>query len=204
MTTPQLVVTARPHLRVRSGPGEPYRIIGHLPTGERVEVQERQPGGGAWVYVTPGGGWVYGAHLAAPPRAPAGPRWRTAAALVQLLRQVDAIAPTRARTHDGTIGDAAHAAGKSDHNPNAAGVVTALDVTHDPAHGCDCRVIADQLVASRDPRIKYIIFRGRIVSSTVHPWAWRPYTGANAHSSHLHVSVDADPVLYDDARPWAL
>jgi hypothetical protein len=26
----------------------------------------------------------------------------------------------------------------------------------------------------------------------------------NAHREHIHISVDADPALYDDARPWAI
>ena len=60
------------------------------------------------------------------------------------------------------------------------------------------------MVQSRDPRIKYLIFQGRIVSSLRQPWVWRPYTGANAHMQHLHVSVDADPRLHDDDGAWRI
>lgn len=157
---------------------------------------------GAWLYVAApdGAGWAAAAYLREAPAPP--PSWRVAGSLKRLLAQVNAAAPERRRTHDGTIGDSAHAARKSDHNPNVAGVVTALDLTHDPARGCDCAALAAALVESRDARIKYLIFRGRIVSSKKQPWAWRPYDGANAHASHLHVSVDPDPGLYDDARPW--
>lgn len=129
---------------------------------------------------------------------------RLAKSLITLIGQVDAKWPNRDKSSDGSIGDAAHAARASDHNPNAAGVVTALDLDRDIAAGFNARALAEALVASRDPRIKYIISNAQIVSSKVSPWQWRPYSGANAHREHIHVSVDADPALYDDARPWAI
>jgi peptidoglycan hydrolase-like protein with peptidoglycan-binding domain len=128
--------------------------------------------------------------------------WRVAKSLLKLREQVDAKWPGRDKSSDGTIGDAAHQATTSDHNPNSAGVVTAMDITHDPAHGLDARKLAEALVASRDPRIKYIISNAQIVSSQVSPWQWRSYTGANAHRAHVHISVDAS--LYDDDREWNL
>lgn len=130
--------------------------------------------------------------------------WRLAKSLEQLRAQVNAAYPNRSKTSDGTIGDARHAASKSDHNPTSAGVVTAIDITHDPAHGVVIADIAEVLRKSLDPRIKYVICNGRIFSSKTSPWVWRPYTGTNAHSKHIHVSVMADPALYDDTRPWAL
>ena len=129
---------------------------------------------------------------------------RIAKSLDTLRRQVNSRWPGRDKSSDGWIGDAAHKASKSDHNPNAAGVVQALDLTHDPAHGIDARKLAEMLVASRDPRIKYIISNAEIVSARVQPWRWRPYSGVNAHRHHVHVSVDDDPSFYDDAQPWML
>jgi uncharacterized protein YraI len=197
-------VTAKPYLRVRSGAGTSYAEIGRLPEGTRVSVLERR---GSWAKVetTAHRGWVHAAYIKA-----ARPKWRLAASLRTFFEQVDGRWPARKRKHDGTIGDAAHASRSSDHNPRedttgkADGVVTALDLTDDPDAGCDCDAIAVALVASKDPRIKYIIWRGRIVSSKVQPWKWRPYTGENKHMLHLHLSVDADPALHDDDRPWAL
>jgi len=125
--------------------------------------------------------------------------WRLAKSLETLRDQVNAKWPNRDKSSDGTIGDVSHQATNSDHNPNSAGVVTAIDITHDPAHGLDARKLAEALVASRDPRIKYIISNAQIVSSTVSPWQWRPYTGTNAHRKHVHISVGG---TYDDARPW--
>jgi peptidoglycan hydrolase-like protein with peptidoglycan-binding domain len=128
--------------------------------------------------------------------------WRVARALLTLRDQVNAAAPNRSRDSDGTIGDTAHAAGASDHNPNSAGVVTAMDITHDPAHGFNSWDFAEMLRKRRDSRIKYIISNGRIFSSVVDPWEWRKYTGSNKHDKHVHISVGPSVASYDDSRPW--
>ena len=130
--------------------------------------------------------------------------WRVAKSLLTLRTQVDAMAPSRSKAADGTIGDTAHSARKSDHNPNANNVVTAMDITHDPAHGVDAGALAEMLRLSKDQRIKYVISNRRIFSSQQTPWQWREYTGANAHTKHVHVSVNADPALYDDTKPWTI
>lgn len=126
---------------------------------------------------------------------------RLAKALVVLRDQVNALAPNRSKASDGWIGDAKHAARKSEHNPNAAGVVRALDITHDPRNGVDNGALAEALRKSADPRIYYIISNGRIANSGK---PWRKYTGTNGHYQHFHVSVVEDPRLYDSTKPWAL
>jgi hypothetical protein len=129
--------------------------------------------------------------------------WRVARSLLVLRTQVDALYPGRARDADGTIGDAEHAASASDHNPDAYGVVRALDVTHDPAHGADMARLAEALRWSTDPRIKYVIFNRRIFSATVSPWTWRTYSGSDPHTGHLHLSI-VDDERADDPRPWSI
>lgn len=131
-----------------------------------------------------------------------GRKWRLAEALVKLREQVNALAPRRSKASDGTIGDVAHAGRKSDHNPDARGIVCAIDITHDPAGGMDAGQLAETLRLRRDRRIKYVIFNKRIFSSAVSAWEWRPYTGANAHKKHVHISVMTDAV--NDALPWVL
>lgn len=84
------------------------------------------------------------------------------------------------------------------------GVVTAIDITHDPNHGCDAQSIVNALVASRDKRIKYIIYNSRIVSSTVTPWVWRAYSGPNPHTKHFHISVKPDKANYDSVTAWRI
>ncbi len=128
--------------------------------------------------------------------------WRLAQSLETLRDQINDLAPGRDKSSDGTIGDAAHRARKSDHNPDRDGVVRALDITHDPASGVDCRQLAERLRQARDTRILYVIDNGRIFSSRVSPWEWRAYRGSNPHTKHMHVSVVADRARYDDARPW--
>lgn len=130
--------------------------------------------------------------------------WRLAKCLETLRAQINQMAPNRDKSADGTIGDASHSSRSSDHNPNEDGVVCALDITHDPAHGVNAGAIAEILRRSLDNRIKYIISNGRIASSLVAPWVWRAYSGANAHRQHFHVSVMGSRKLYDDTTPWKL
>lgn len=134
--------------------------------------------------------------------------WRLARSLETLRDEVNAIAPGRSRKSDGTIGDTAHQRGASDHNPTPAGVVCALDLTHDPAGGADMRRIAEHIRTRRHPCLRYVIFDRRIASASS-GWAWRPYTGSNPHTKHCHVSVGNGPDGkstggYDDTSPWGL
>jgi murein L,D-transpeptidase YcbB/YkuD len=84
------------------------------------------------------------------------------------------------------------------------GVVTALDITHDPSNGVNTHAIADYLRVKRDPRIKYVISNHRIWSSVQSPYTWRKYTGSNPHVSHMHVSVHSQKSHYDSERDWDL
>lgn len=133
---------------------------------------------------------------------------RLAKSLVTLIDQVVQQFPNRNARNDGTIGDEAHRKRKSDHNPNISlggkGIVTALDITHDPAHGFDALAFAESLRLKKEPRVKYVIFNGRIFSSETHPWEWRDRNkGAGDHSEHVHVSVVDDPNRFDDPSPWS-
>ena len=132
-------------------------------------------------------------------------QWRVAGSLLTLRSQVNALYPNRDKSSDGTIGDAAHQGGVSDHNPDALGIVRALDITHDPAHGCDIDKFTDALAAGRDPRISYVIANQLIMSGPAgpDPWAWRTYYGSDPHTNHVHVSVVADAIA-DHTTAWVL
>ncbi len=134
--------------------------------------------------------------------------WRLAKSLETMRGQINAIAPNRSKSSDGTIGDEAHASRSSDHNPwvmdGGMGVVTALDITHDPAHGVDAGKIAEALRVHGDKRVKYIIWNKRISNPTVEGGVWRSYGGSNPHTKHVHISVDADKASYDSVAPWNL
>lgn len=151
------------------------------------------------------------------PHFRAAAQWRVAKALLALRDQVNRMAPNRDKSSDGTIGDDRHCAGggSSDHCPNvhdgSVGVVTAMDITHDKRHGCDAGVIAESIRASRDLRVKYIIWNRRIANSSPiggqPAWAWRRYNGDNPHDKHVHISVKPTkegPSGYDTMTPWTI
>lgn len=132
--------------------------------------------------------------------------WRVARSLDKLLAQLNAAYPNRNKASDGSIGDASHQTRDSDHNPwYGPGIVTARDFTHDPAHGADMGRLSDELVATRDPRIKYVIFNRLILDSRPgnNPWHWVRYNGQNPHTKHMHVSVMANSSC-DSTADWHL
>ncbi len=137
--------------------------------------------------------------------ATSGVLWRLSPCLVRLVDETDELYPSRSIASDGSIGDAAHAARESDHNPSAPrppGYVDAVDLTDDDMHGCDVGRLAAHLVATRDPRVKYLIHKGTIWASYgSSAWQPRPYTGINAHEKHLHVSILAG-TRYSTATWW--
>ncbi|MBB4935639.1 hypothetical protein F4561_006548 [Lipingzhangella halophila] len=129
--------------------------------------------------------------------------WRLARSLERLRDEVRQVAPG---TTVWTIGDAAHRASASDHNPNASGVVCAIDVVGDA--GLDLAGLAEQVRTGGHPAAKYVIYDRRI-ASRAHGWTWRHYSGSNPHSTHVHVSVGRGPDgsstgPYDDTSSWGI
>jgi len=115
-------------------------------------------------------------------------KWWVSEGLNSLLSEVNARWPKRSKASDGSIGDTAHSARASDHNPRANGEVCARDFT---ANGIDANWFAEYLRSrslNGDKRIKYIIWNRRIFNPSVSK-EWRKYTGSNAHTHHVHVSV---------------
>lgn len=131
---------------------------------------------------------------------------RRAYSLDTLVAQINAAYPNRSKASDGWLGDAAHQAVASDHNPNAQGVVTAQDITHSPQTGFDAHALADRLRVNRHPNLKYIISNKRIAGA-FNGWQWQPYSGSNPHDKHIHISVGVGPdgkstQPYDDRVQW--
>jgi len=83
----------------------------------------------------------------------------------------------------GWIGDAAHQAGCSDHNPDSTGVVHAIDpmVTGARAE----KIVTEALAHPGD--LQYVIHNRVIWSATV-GWKPRKYTGSDPHTNHVHLS----------------
>lgn len=124
--------------------------------------------------------------------------WRLAKSLIKLREQINAAAPNRSKTSDGSIGDQAHASRVSDHNPDSLGRVTAIDITHDPSNGIHGYGLARQLVL--DPRVKYVIFAGLIWKART--TRWETYLGPNPHNTHVHISVKQENA--DSDTPWKI
>jgi hypothetical protein len=132
--------------------------------------------------------------------------WRLASSLVVLRNEINTLAPRRSKASDGAVGDLAHQKrSSSDHNPNNRGVVCAIDVTHDPAHGADMVKYTEQVRIWRatgkgHPALKYMIFRSRLCSAKT-GWRWTKYSGTNPHNKHAHFSVGG---AYDSKNAWKL
>lgn len=124
--------------------------------------------------------------------------YHLAPALDVLRAEINARWPRRDKASDGWIGDAAHQASKSDHNPNSRRSVNALDVDKD---GID--VAAVIAAVQRHPSTHYWIFNRQIADRDDN-WRRRAYTGSNPHDKHLHVSIRQTAAAEQDRRPWGL
>lgn len=141
---------------------------------------------------------------------------RRAKSLTKLVVEIDAAWPGRDKgsgSSDGWLGDQAHQTRKSDHNPDANGVVRAQDIDVDLdgryVPSVDDEALVQFLVGlgrGGDNRLNpdgYVISCRRIWSSA-RGWVQREYSGSNAHAKHTHVSCTSDPAGYDDQRPWGI
>lgn len=131
---------------------------------------------------------------------------RLVAAGVTLREQVDQRFPKRDKRSDGWIGDQAHKARRSDHNPDTHGLVHAIDIDADLGKAGDAELLASQLLElARDGkdhgRLKNIVFRNRVASGTYpeHFWTWREDKSLG-HQGHIHVSFTSK--ADEDGRPF--
>lgn len=126
------------------------------------------------------------------------PAYFLSPALVRLRLEVNTLWPNRSKASDGWIGDTAHSARKSDHNPDysAGGIVRAIDVTNDGIN-------VDKFVSCviRDVRTRYVITRGRIWTRES---GWQAYSGSNGHYHHVHVSVRSVGSYDLQVHSWGL
>jgi hypothetical protein len=135
--------------------------------------------------------------------------WRNCQASLVLVEEINRRWPSRDKSSDGTIGDAAHAVRTSDHNPwvvhGGIGIVRARDVDKDGIDAAWCVEHLRQLGARRDPRLYpngYVIFNRRITKPDFSGWA--VYTGSNPHDHHFHVSFTTSPAGFDSSAPWGI
>lgn len=121
---------------------------------------------------------------------------RLALSLAILRAEVDWLWPTRSRATDGWIGDVRHVTRTSDHNPDARGIVRALDVT---AAGINPSTVV--AAACHHPSTRYVIWDHEIYSRR---YGFRPipYHGDDPHTSHVHVSIRRGPLAPRRHRRW--
>lgn len=132
--------------------------------------------------------------------------WRLAHSLIHLQNELDARWPKRT-TPDWTIGDQRHQSYPSDHNPNNAGVVCAMDIREG---NINLRLLADHIASliGKHPAVKYVIFDRKIAGGWTNG-EWTDYNGSNPHTDHIHVSVGNGPDgsstgPYDSDIPWGI
>ena len=138
--------------------------------------------------------------------------WKPAAAALTLRKQVDKRWPKRDRGADGIIGDKAHQARPSDHNPNARGYVDAIDIDADLLGKGTGRAVAqrlaDQIVAYAasglpgSQRIKYVVWADQVASGSYANSMWKWRGSGYGHYDHIHVSFT--PLGEKDARLFPL
>lgn len=138
----------------------------------------------------------------------------TLAPCLDVLRsEFNALNPNRDKASDGWIGDAAHASGDSDHNPDSNGVVHAIDVdeTGPWPEGSmwefvqyiisECRKSG---TSGKDRgRLKYVIYERKIWSAS-NGWAEEYYDGSNPHDKHAHFSCEYSSTYANDKTSWGL
>ena len=125
------------------------------------------------------------------------PDWYLNPALTRFRNEVNARWPNRDKTSDGTIGDAAHQATNSDHNPDPDGSVDAWDMDVDGVPVAT--VIA---AALKHESIWYVIYNRRITSRNQSGGlgVWHPYTGASPHTEHVHFNTRES--YENSTKPW--
>jgi hypothetical protein len=132
---------------------------------------------------------------------------------VTLRDQLNARFPNRDKRSDGWIGDSAHSARTSDHNPDKRGWVHAIDIDENFGHGKwrngrNAQALADQILAyarSGLPgadRVKYVVYENAIASGTYKATWFKWRKGNWGHEAHVHVSFTAS--AEKDGQLWPL
>lgn len=145
--------------------------------------------------------------------------WILIAAAESLFAAFDELAPDRDHTSDGSIGDAAHAAEVSDHNPDETGAVPIHDADHiNEVHAIDVdndlrvpelemedvvQFILGRCRAGAEKRLRYVIYYDRIWEAD-NGWRQRAYTGASQHREHAHFSFSYVTSLEASTVSWHL
>lgn len=128
--------------------------------------------------------------------------------------QVNKRFPKRDKRSDGWIGDAAHSARFSYHNPDSNGIVWALDIDENMGtpgiwrRGKTCKRLANQLLAYQrsglpgSDRVLHVVYEDKVASATYKAfwWIWRGK--GYGHTGHMHITFKDGKG--DDGREFPL
>jgi hypothetical protein len=145
--------------------------------------------------------------------------WVLIPCLKALFTEFDRIAPARDDASDGSIGNAAHEAEVSDHNPDETGSVPIHDADHlNEVHAIDVdnnlnesdltmekvvQFLLGRCRSGAEKRLRYIIYNRRIWSASS-GWVQKTYTGPSAHTEHAHFSASYTTSLEASTASWHL
>ncbi len=151
--------------------------------------------------------------------------WVLVPSLVSLRSEFNAIAPSRDKGADGSIGDIAHTSSSDhtpdedsyvlrDHDADSKNEVHALDIdsTGPWPSGRSFRSIVMTVIANERNkwldetdrcRLKYVIFDRKIYSQSS-DFEPRNYSGSDPHTNHAHFSGRYETACENDTRPWGV
>lgn len=121
-----------------------------------------------------------------------------APSLETLRAEINARWPGRDKRSDGWIGDTAHQATRSDHNPNSRGSVNAIDIDED---GIDLQAVF--AAVKKHPSARYWIYERKLYHR-LRGWKAEAYSGSNPHDKHAHLSIEQDEDAEQDTRSWGI
>lgn len=124
---------------------------------------------------------------------------KLAASLVNLRTEINTRWPNRDKKSDGWIGDAAHQARESDHNPDSRGIVHAIDVDKD---GIDTTFVISRCLRDNWPT-SYVIYNKKIWRAK-NDWKAETYHGDNPHTDHIHISIKHGTNWEDAKWHWGI
>lgn len=117
---------------------------------------------------------------------------------VVLRTEINTRWPKRDHGSDGWIGDPAHQARQSDHNPDSRGIVHAIDVDKD---GIDPNFLVRQAI--KHPSCQYVIY-DRTIWSRSRNFKAAKYLGTDPHTSHVHISFRYGEQYENDTTGWGV
>jgi peptidoglycan hydrolase-like protein with peptidoglycan-binding domain len=127
--------------------------------------------------------------------------------LVQLRKEFNTLNPDRDKGADGWIGDEAHQAKDSDHNPDSLGRVLALDIDSTGPWPKPFGDLISGLVGrcqrGDERRLEYIISNRHIYRHSQN-FVQQDYSGSDPHTGHAHFSGRHDHYREDDISNWGI